>query len=253
MNNRVAIITGGGRGIGRAISQRLAKDCAVLVVGRTESDLQSVANEIQSAGGNCHYCVGDISKPASADRCLRIVRRNEWILDSLVCNAGIASGGNSETFDRKLFRRAVNVNLLGNFWFMQACISRMLEQEQGGSICVIGSILGVKGYGHQAAYCATKHALVGLSKSLGLEYAKQGISVYPLCMSFVESEMTDRTIHGIMERETISLDAATARVAAKNPQKRIIPAQEVAEMVAFLCSRKVPSLNANSLIMSGGE
>jgi NAD(P)-dependent dehydrogenase (short-subunit alcohol dehydrogenase family) len=250
---KTAIITGGGRGIGRTIAKRLSHDFHVFIVGRTEADLNSAATEIRSKGGSCDYLVGDISKASTAKRCLSRIRKQGLVLDSLIANAGIGSGGKSETVSKASFRATMDVNVMGNFWFMQECVKLMLEQKQGGSICVISSILGVKAYGHQAAYCASKHALVGMAKSLGLEYAKHGISVYPLCMSFVESDLTERSINGIVEREGVTYAQARQRVANKNPQKRIIPAEEVAEMVSFLCSRQVPSLSANALIMSGGE
>ncbi|HEY9777855.1 MAG TPA: SDR family oxidoreductase [Planktothrix sp.] len=250
---KTAIITGGGRGIGKAIAKRLAHEYRVLIVGRTEADLNATAEEIRAQGGVCEIFVGDISKTRTAERCLKVVRNHGWQLDTLVANAGIGHGGKTETVSKKSVRDSFTVNVLGNFWFMQESVKLMLEQGKGGSICVISSILGVKGYGHQAAYTASKHALVGMAKSIGLEHGKNGINVYPLCPSFVESDMTDRVIRGVMEREGLNQKDARRKVANKNPQKRIIPAEEVAEMVAFLCSRKVTSLNANPLIMSGGE
>ena len=126
-------------------------------------------------------------------------------------------------------------------------------QARHGVICLISSISGVKGYAYTAAYTASKHALVGLAKSLAQEYGRQGIVIVPICPGFVASEMTTRTIRGVMKRHGLSEEAAEQRVVRANPQRRIIPAEEVAEMVAFVCSGKVPSLSGNPLLLSGGE
>ncbi len=253
---KVSIITGGGRGIGRAISLRLAKDTNVIVVGRTKEDLVSICKEItllrQGFEGRAVYIVGDITDPKTADKAVALAEKKKWQIVNLVCNAGIGKSGKTETFDKKLWRDMFDVNVHGAFYFVQACLPTMLKNKKG-TICLMSSIAGVKGYSYIAGYTATKHALVGLARSLAQEYGKHGIVAVPICPGFVESEMTTRTIHGVMERHGISEVEARARVAAGNPQKRIIPAEEVAEAIAFVCSGKVPSLSGNPLILSGGE
>jgi NAD(P)-dependent dehydrogenase (short-subunit alcohol dehydrogenase family) len=250
--NFVSIVTGGGRGIGRSIALRLAKETAVLVIGRTASDLESVCAEIRASGGVADYLVGDVSDPATAQHCLQKVSERGWTIRHLVCNAGIGKGGPSATFDKDAWREIFAVNVHGSFWLIQACLPAMVAQKSG-TICLISSIAGIKGFKYQAAYCASKHAIVGLARSLALEYAKHGIVVVPLCPSFVESNMTRRTIAGVASHRGLSAAEAEKIVAGKNPQQRIIPAAEVAEMVSMVCSGKVPALNGNPLILSGGE
>lgn len=248
----VSIITGGGRGIGRAIALRLAKDTNVIVVGRTKGDLVSVCKEIEKKNGSAEYVVGDITDPKTAGKAVALAQKKKWTVANLVCNAGIGKSGKTEAFDKELWCGMFDVNVHGAFYFVQACLPEMLKRKKG-TICLMSSIAGVKGYSHIAGYAATKHALVGMARSLAKEYGKYGIVTVPVCPGFVESEMTTRTIQGVRERQGISEEDARAKVAAANPQKRIIPAEEVAEAVAFVCLGKVPSLSGNPLILSGGE
>jgi 3-hydroxybutyrate dehydrogenase len=248
----VTIITGGGRGIGKTIALRMAKETAVIVVGRTKEDLESVCSEIEKNGGIAYAHIGDIKDPKTADDVVALIRDKKLTLRNLVCNAGIAKSGSTETFSKELWWDIFDTNVHGHLYFIQTCIPLMIEQKQG-TICVMSSIAGVKGYSHTTAYSASKHALVGMAHSLAQEYGKYGIVTVPICPGFVESEMTDRTINGLMERKGLSKEEARIRVSESNPQKRIIPAEEVAEAVAFVCSGKVPSLSGNPLILSGGE
>jgi NAD(P)-dependent dehydrogenase (short-subunit alcohol dehydrogenase family) len=145
-----------------------------------------------------------------------------------------------------------DVNVHGAFWFIQACLPEMIER-QSGSICLINSVLGLKGYKYDSAYAASKHAQIGMARSLAMEYAKHGITVVPICPSFVDTDMTRETIDGLARHRKIAREKAREIVANANPQRRIIPAEEVAELVAFVLANRVPSLNGNPLVMSGGD
>ena len=248
----ISLVTGGGRGIGRAIAVRLARETPVLVVGRAQAALETVCGAITQVGGTAAFCSGDVSDPATAERAVHLVRERGWVVRNLICNAGIGGGGRTETFDPEKWRTVFAVNVHGSFYFVQACLPGMLEQRRG-TICLMSSILGVKGHKYQAAYTASKHALVGLARALAQEYGKRGVVCVPLCPGFVESDMTRRTIHGLVEHQHLSEAEAEKRVADTNPQKRIIPAEEVAEAVALVCAGDVPALSGHPLILSGGE
>lgn len=248
----VTIITGGGRGIGKAVALRMARETAVLLVGRTQASLESACEEIRAAGGVADFVAGDISDPDVAQKAVAKAAEKGWTIRNLVCNAGVGKGGPASTFDKQTWRNMFDVNVHGAFWFIQACLPAMVEQK-AGSICIVSSIAGVKGYKYQTAYCATKHALVGLARGLALEHAKNGIVVVPICPSFVESDMTKQTVAGIVKHRKVSEDEARTLIANTNPQKRIIPAEEVAEAVALVASGKLPALNGNPLVLSGGE
>lgn len=245
------IITGGGRGIGRAIALRMAEETAVLVVGRTEDDLQTLCQEINNRGGFADYLVGDVSKPSTAKRAVAKVKKKGWTLRHLVVNAGIGKGGVTHTFDRKLWKEIFAVNVDGALYFSQECLPAMMEQKSG-TITFINSISGTQGFKYDAAYTASKHAQLGLARTLSLEYAKHGIVVVPICPHFVESDMTRRTIAGLVRHRGMSETQAEETIKNTNPQKRIIPAEEVAEAVALVASGKLPSLNGNPLMLTGG-
>jgi NAD(P)-dependent dehydrogenase (short-subunit alcohol dehydrogenase family) len=228
-----AIITGGGRGIGRAITLRLARELPVVAVGRTLSDLEAVCDEVTHCGGMAAVCPGDISDVETAARAVHLVQSEGWTVGHLICNAGIGKGGATESVAFDAWRQTFDVNVHGCFHFVQACLPLLLERG-AGTICIMSSMAGVVGVPYDAAYTASKHALVGFARSLALEYGKRGINVTALCPSFVESDMTRRTIRGVMRRRGISEAEAERRVAEKSPAKRILPVEEVAETVALL-------------------
>jgi meso-butanediol dehydrogenase/(S,S)-butanediol dehydrogenase/diacetyl reductase len=228
-----ALVTGGGRGIGRAITLRLARESPVVVVGRTIAELDSACAEAHHSGGQAVPCVGDVADPATATAALDLVRSHEWVVRHLVCNAGMGKSGATADFDPELWRRIFEVNVHGSFYLVRACLPEMLAQGTG-AITIVSSLAGVAGVAYDAAYSASKHALVGLARSLALEYRKRGLTVAALCPSFVESDMTRRTVRGVMQRHGLSEGEATRRVADRCPAKRILPAKEVAEAVALL-------------------
>lgn len=249
--NQVTIVTGASRGIGRAIALKMASSTSVLVVGRNAKPLEQLCAEIVATGGSAHFVAGDVSNPETAQLALNAAADKGWTVRNLVCNAGIAKGGVSHTFDPALWQEMFAVNVNGAFWFAQACLPLMVEAK-AGTISIISSIAGLKGVKYDTAYSATKHALIGMASSLALEYAKHGIVVVPICPGFVDTDMTDRTIAGIARHQSLSHDDAAAKVAAVNPQRRIIPASEVADAVALVCSNTIPSLNGRPLVLTGG-
>lgn len=246
-----SIVTGGGRGIGRAISRRLSKLGPVVVVGRTADDLDSICTEINAGGGRAAVpCVGDIANADTARNAVAAAQSRGWSVRNLICNAGIGKGGPTAEFDPEQWRRIFDVNVHGSFYFVQACVPGMVGRGEG-TLCFMSSTAGVKGVAFDAAYSASKHALVGLARSLALEYGKQGIVSVALCPGFVESEMTRRTIAGMVRRQGLSEQDAERKVAATHPLRRIMPPEEVAEVVALICSGALASISGNPLILGG--
>lgn len=252
MSQAAALITGAGRGIGRAIALAMGRGGPLVLVGRTESDLHSTAAMVESSGGRCVVVPGDVRDAAVADRARRAAEERGWHVEHLVCNAGIGKGGALKDAEPSMWRDHFEVNVFGVFNFVRAFTDGMIERGRG-TIVIISSIAGLKGYAYTSAYSATKHAQLGLARSLAQEVGTHGIVVVPICPSYVDTEMTLRSVKGVMNRHGIDEAAARERIARTNPQRRIVPPEEVAEMVVFVCSHRVPSLHGNPIIMSGGE
>lgn len=249
---RAAIVTGAGRGIGRAAALRLAQEMPIALVGLTEAHLAEAAEAIRAAGGRAVIAAGDVADPRTAAQAVDAAHAEGWKIGALVSSAGIGKGGPTREFSFEDWKRVFEVNVHGAFSFVRAVLPDMLEAGQG-SICLISSTAGVKGYAYSAAYSASKHALVGLARSLAKEHGKRGIVTVPICPGFVDTDMTARTIEGLVKHRGMSEAEAREKVAKVNPQRRLIPPEEVAEAIAFVCSGKVPSLSGEPMILGGGE
>lgn len=247
-----AIVTGAGRGIGRAAALRLAREMPVVLVGLTQAHLAAVAEEIRAAGGRALCIAGDVADAKTAERAMTAAHAQGWKIGTLVSNAGVGKGGATHDFPLEAWKRLFDVNVHGAFSFVRAALPDMLEAG-AGTICLISSTAGVKGYAYSAAYAASKHALVGLARSLAKEYGKRGIVAVPICPGFVDTDMAARTIRGLMTHRGLSEAEARAKIERVNPQRRLIPPEEVAEAIAFVCSGKVPSLSGEPMILGGGE
>lgn len=247
-----AIVTGGGRGLGRVVAEQLSQTYKVLIVGRTESDLSSTCETIRKNGGQAEYIVGDVRKPGTAKDAISKIKELGWDLEVLVNNAGIGKSGKTHEIDLETWHDIIDTNLNASFYFSKAVLPSFIERERA-TICFISSIAGIEGYSHEAAYVASKHGQVGLSKSIAKEYGKHGIVSVAICPGFIEGEMTDRTIHGLMERKKITYDEARSTVESKNSQKRIIKPSEVADLVISICSREIDVANGVPIKMDGDK
>ena len=247
---QVTIVTGGGRGIGRAIANRMAQRTAVLVVGRTGADLESVCNEINQHSGSADFVIGDVADESTAAAAIAKINEHGWTIRNLVCNAGIGKGGPIVSFDSATWRQMFQVNVDGAFFFIKACLPTLIEKK-GGSISIISSISGLKGHKNDGAYSATKFALVGLAQSLADEVKKHNIGVFPICPGFVESDMTRRTIAGLMTYQGKSKAEAEQRIARANAQGRILQPEEVAEVVAYCSTDAALAVSGQSLDLTG--
>lgn len=243
------LITGGGRGIGRAITSYLARQQPVVIVGRNTTDLVSTCHDIQAKGGRAIACTGDITDPTTAQRAIIAATEQGWWIAHLVCNAGIGKSGPTETFPFELWRQIFAVNVDGCFHCVQACLPDMVERRKG-AISIISSLAGVNGVAFDAAYTASKHALVGFARALSQEYGKHGIIVAALCPSFIESDMTQRTLRGMMKRRNLTEAEAKQRLASHCPSGRILPAEEIAEAIALIGAGRVTE--ATQLAVAGG-
>jgi NAD(P)-dependent dehydrogenase (short-subunit alcohol dehydrogenase family) len=245
----VTIVTGGGRGIGRAIAIRMARDTVVVLVGRSETDLAQTQAVIAENGGMALSVAGDIADPDTARETALVC--SAFTVRNLILNAGIGKTGATASFDADMWERIFAVNVHGAFHCIKAFLPHMIRAG-AGTICLMSSVAGVAGVAEDAPYTASKHALVGLARTLAREYGKHGIVTVAICPGFVAGDMTERSIAHTAQRLGISITDARRRIEKINPQGRIIPPEEVAEMIAFVCSGTVPSLSGSSIVLNGG-
>ncbi|MHB8144894.1 MAG: SDR family NAD(P)-dependent oxidoreductase [Vulcanimicrobiaceae bacterium] len=217
LRGKHALVTGGGRGIGRAISGELAaRGARVSVVSR-------------SAGVRA-----DITSAHELDRAFEACRRANGPICVLVNNAGIAESAPFLRTDRAMWDRIVATNLTGTFLSTQSAIGDMIAAKWG-RVVNVASIAGLFGAPYISAYCASKHGVVGLTRALAAEFAATGVTFNVVCPGYTETDMMRQAIESIVRHARISEDAARDRLAQSNPGGRILSPEEVACAVADLC------------------
>src|ERR687885_2654768 len=244
-----ALVTGGGTGIGAAIATRLAEAGArVTVVGRRPELLQEVADGLFTA----QAVPFDVTDEEEIETGLATATEEFGPIDILVNNAGAAK---SAPFDRTtldIWRRMLEVNLTGVFLMSRAVLPAMVERRWG-RIVSIASTAGLKGYAYVAAYCAAKHGVIGLTRSLALEVAQKGVTVNAVCPGYTETDLLAESIADITEKTGVSEDEAQAQLVESNPQGRFVSPEEVAEVTAWLVGPNTDVINGQAIVVAGGE
>lgn len=250
LNGKTALITGGGRGIGRAIALEFASHGArVAVAARTAEQVEQVAAEI-GAGAIALVC--DVADPESVARMFSDLRERLGDADILVNNAGMAESATLINTTDELWHRLLSINLSGTFYCTRAALPAMLKKGWGRVINV-ASIAGKAGAPYIAAYSASKHGVMGLTRSIGLEVAAAGITVNAICPGYVETEMVTRGIEQITQKTGRSAEEALDIIKKMSPQNRLATPEEVAAIALLLASDKGRGINAQGINVDGGS
>lgn len=243
-----ALVTGGGRGIGRAIAAGLSRaGAAVTVLGRSRRSL----DEAVASGDAQGAVVADVADQASVTAAIAEAAARQPI-DILIANAGAAESAPFAKSDAAMFQRMFDVNVMGVVHAAQAVLPGM-KARGSGRIVAIASTAGLKGYAYVSAYSAAKHAVVGLVRSLALEVASSGITVNAVCPGFTDTDLVAASIDNIMSKTGRSREQAVAELAKHNPQGKLVTPLEVADCVLWLCGDGASAVTGQAIAVAGGE
>lgn len=248
--NRHALVTGASRGIGAAIAHALSNaGAAVTLLVRDRAAGDSV---MATLPGRAQVVVADVTDEVQVRNACRLATEQMGPVHMLINNAGYVETAPFMRSDRQLFERMLAVHLYGPLFCTQALLPSMLEHGYG-RIVNIASIAGVGGAPYISAYCAAKHALVGLTRSLSKEAIARGVTVNAVCPGYTETDLVTKGVAEITARTGRSAEAARAALVAQSPLQRFITPEEVTAAVMWLCSDGAASTNGQAVVIDGGE
>ena len=244
---KIALITGGGTGIGRACAGMFAREGArVAVAGRRREPLEAAVREIVEAGGEALAVECDVTKRAQVESAIRATVERFGALNCVVNNAGALLVGTAEETSDADWARVMAANLTGTFLVSRAALPE-LRRSGGGAIVNIASVLGLIAMKQRAAYTASKSGVVGLTRAMALDHAAEGIRVNCICPAIVETEL----VRALYKKQADPEAALRARVTTL-PLGRLGKPEDVAHLAVFLASEESSWLTGAALPLDGG-
>lgn len=248
----MAFVTGGGRGVGRACAAEIARaGAAVALAARSADQIGRAAAEVEASGGRAIGVVCDVTDRRQVEAAVARTREELGPVTVLVAAAGIARGMPfSETTDAD-WEEHLRTNATGAFYAIRAVLPDMLDAGWG-RIVAVASVASKAASRYTAAYTASKHALLGLIRSVAIEYTDRGITANAVCPGYLATDMTFRNIERISARSGRPPEEVRRILERFSPQRRLFTAEEVASLVAFLCSDAARGINGQGLVLDGG-
>lgn len=244
---KVALVTGGGTGIGAAAARRIAAEGGkVIVTGRRPDPIAAVARDI----GGLSLC-GDATDPAHLEAAVALALDRFGGLDVLVANAGIGFASPLVGLDQDAWDQTMRINLDGPMIASKAAIPAMLERG-GGSIVHVASVAAVRSIPFSSAYMASKAAVLALNRSIAFDYGPQGIRSNAVCPAFVPTEMAEAGVSAAAEMQGVGYQDLVDRIASVYPLRRVGRPEDIAAAIAFLASDDAAFITGVAMLADGG-
>ena len=251
LQGRVALVTGGFAGIGKAIALALAERGATIAVG-ARREPEAAVTELQAACPDLFHRALDVTDRGSVEAFVAALEQRHGAADILVNSAGVTAHQHVCGHDEGLWNEVIDINLSGPFRMIRACLPKMIERRWG-RIISIGSTAATTASDDHAAYCASKSGLLGLSRAVALEGAPHGVSSVVISPTWVQTGMMDNSMRIKARDAGISVDEAYAEVIAEQPQQRLVQPSEIGALAAFLCRDEALGITMEDIQLNAGS
>ncbi|MEE2998494.1 MAG: SDR family NAD(P)-dependent oxidoreductase [Pseudomonadota bacterium] len=251
--NQHALITGGSRGIGAAISNALAALGAnITLVARNKENLTKQAEHLENEfGATVFHCNANVTVEKEVEEAFSLAFKTMGPIEILINNAGIGKSMPFHKMDLAFWQKTLDLNLTGTFLCTKQVYENMRERGYG-RIINISSTVGLRGYPYIAAYTASKHAVIGLTRTLALESVKKGITVNAICPGYTDTDLVAEAIDNIASTSGRDIDNIKTEIENMSPMGRLVTPEEVAESAAWLCLPSSASITGQAIVVSGG-
>lgn len=252
LEEKIVLVTGGGRGIGRAIALAFAgQGSRVVITGRTKAALESVAEEISRNGGKSLPLTCDVTRKEEVEGLEHEITSRLGTVQVLINNAGIAPAASFLEMDDRLWDDVLKTNLSGTYYCCKVFLPSMIATGWGRIINIASTVAKVA-YSHTSAYTTSKHAVLGLTRALAVETARSGVTVNAICPGYVDTDLTRNNARRMAERMRKDVEEVLKLFKSTSPQNRLMMPEEVAALATMLASEQASGITGQAINIDGG-